>query len=155
MFWSDDNFVTIASAEKLSPTTRTNQRSTLMSLHQHWMLIGLYWGANESVANSDAQVWFLIRTSPASGWSRTFFLTLGSGTCSVDCLSNTRLPLSAVLTNSQQCRKWLFSFTCEGKRSFSTLLAVCHTADSSNLVFNKQNQQCICQQSWSRKWAKN
>ena len=55
------------------------------------------------------------------------------------CLLNTRLLLSAVMTNSQQCRKWLFSITCEGKQSFSTLLAVCHHCWQYSLVFDKHS----------------
>ena len=66
------------------------------------------------------------------------------------CLSNTRLLLSAVMTNSQQCGKWLFSFTCDGKQSFSTLLAICHHCWQKQPVFDKQSQHCMCRQLCAR-----
>ena len=66
------------------------------------------------------------------------------------CLLNTRLLLSAVMSNSQQCGKWLFSITCDGKQSFSTLLAVCHHCWQKQPVFDKQSQHCMCRQLCAR-----
>ena len=63
-------------------TPLTNQRSVLKRAQLSNDVIGPRSAANECRPSSNAQVWILIRTSPASGWSRTFFLTLGSGTCS-------------------------------------------------------------------------
>ena len=111
--------------------------------------------ANESTPSSGAQNWILIRTSPAlAGEGRSFWpswvkSSVGSVCQTLGCycqqwwqtassVENDCFP-SHVMENSHFLHCWLFVIT----------------AVSSNLVFNKQIQQCICQQSWSRKWAKN
>ena len=134
---------------------RANKRTRISISLKLWTLIGPRARANEGTPNSDAQIWKLIRTSPASaGEGRSFWpswvkSSVGSVCQTLGCyhqqwwqtassVENDCFP-SHVKENTHFLHCWLFDIT----------------ADSSNLVFNKQNQQCICHQSWSRKWAKN